>query len=83
MNRQILVRFYTKPGCPLCEDAESLLEVAGRRFPIAIQPVDIRRDPRLFALYGERIPVLEFPDGTLLEPPVTRDRLTAILRRMD
>lgn len=80
MNSQIIVRFYTKPSCPLCQAAEALLEAASRRWPIVVSAVDIRRDPALVALYGERIPVLEFPDGRLLEPPITRERLAAMLR---
>jgi hypothetical protein len=78
----IVILFYTKPDCPLCEDAETLLEVAGHHWPIEVRRVNILQDRACYDLYWNRIPVLEFPSGATLEPPrLTRENLTAVLRR--
>jgi hypothetical protein len=81
MTRPIVIDFYTKPDCHLCEDAESLLEVAGRHWALEIRRRNILQDRSLYDLYWNRIPVLECSDGATLEPPITRELLTAFLRR--
>ena len=48
------VILYTRPGCHLCEHAETLLN----RLNFAFQPVDIETDPELEKEYGLRIPVV-------------------------
>jgi hypothetical protein len=82
MPVSIDIVFYTKPDCPLCEDAESLLEVAGHHWPLAIRRVNILTDRTVYELYWNRIPVLEGVDGVTLEPPITRELLSAFLRRL-
>jgi len=81
MSSRIVIIFYTKPECSLCEDAATLLEAAGHHWSLEVQMVDILRDPTLYDLFWNRIPVLEFADGATLEPPITRERLTAFIRR--
>lgn len=81
MPPPIVIEFYTKPECPLCEDAEALLEVASRHWPLEIRFINILTDRAVYDLYWNRIPVLEFADGATLEPPITREKLTAMLRR--
>ena len=81
MANPIVIVFYTKPGCHLCEDAETLLEVAGHHWPIEIRPTNILQDRAVYDLYWNRIPVLEGADGSTLEPPITRESLTAFIRR--
>lgn len=81
MSDTIVIAFYTKPECPLCENAESLLEVAGHHWPIEVRAINILQDRALYDLYWNRIPVLECADGSTLEPPVTHERLTAFIRR--
>jgi glutaredoxin len=82
MAQSIVIVFYTKPDCPLCEDALSLLEVAGHHWPLDLRPINILTERTLYDLYWNRIPVLEFENGSTLEPPVTRERLTEYLRRL-
>ncbi len=77
----IVIEFFTKPDCHLCEDAEAILEVASHYFLFDLRTVNILQDRAVYDLYWNRIPVLEFPDGATLEPPITRERLTAMLRR--
>jgi hypothetical protein len=81
MPEPIVIEFYTKPDCHLCIDAEALLEVAGHHWRLEIHPVNILAERTVYDLYWNRIPVLELPDGATLEPPITRERLSAFLRR--
>ena len=81
MLTPIVIRFFTKPDCPLCEDALSLLEVAGYHWTLDVRLVNILGERGLYELYWNRIPVLELEDGATLEPPITRERLSTWLRR--
>jgi glutaredoxin len=49
---------YTKPDCPLCDDARDALERVRARAPFELEVVDISADASLKARYGERIPVV-------------------------
>lgn len=59
---------YRRPGCHLCDDAESLLrdELAQRAraglVTASVQQVDISTDEDLEARYGARIPVFAIGD---------------------
>jgi hypothetical protein len=57
------VTLYGKPGCHLCEDAELLLSLLERSYPIALTKVDITADPQLFERYQWEIPVVVTPHG--------------------
>ena len=50
--------FLTREGCPLCDDARSLLEPAARRAGIAVRIVDIDLDLDLPAEFDDRVPVV-------------------------
>ncbi len=50
---------YTRPDCPLCEEAVELLERYREWLPPATE-VNIEDDPILLARFGESIPVVEF-----------------------
>ena len=80
MPASIDIKFYTKPDCPLCDDAAALLDAMSRHELLRIAPVNILTDPALYDLYRNRIPVLIFGDGTMLEPPIRRGRLAAAIR---
>jgi glutaredoxin len=82
MPSVIAIEFYTKPDCPLCEDASSLLEVASHHWPLEVRTVNILTDRTLYDLYWNRIPVLEFDNGSTLEAPITREKLAGFLRRI-
>jgi glutaredoxin len=52
------VTLYSKPDCPLCDEArEALGRVAGRA-PFDLEEIDITTDRALAERYGERIPVV-------------------------
>lgn len=53
---------YSKPGCHLCEAAESTVAGLCAELGIGWQRIDILDDPELVATYGEQIPVT-FVDG--------------------
>jgi glutaredoxin len=52
------VRFYTKPGCHLCEDAKREIESAGIADEFTFEEVDILSDPELQRRYATEIPVV-------------------------
>ena len=58
---------YGKPGCHLCDDARAAVERVAAGRDVALEQVDISRDPVLHARYGERIPVLEIDGETVFE----------------
>lgn len=58
------VLFYTKQGCPLCQEARRMLGSLGRRYPMRVTEVDITSDEALFRRYRDAIPVVEV-DGRL------------------
>lgn len=69
------LRFLTRQGCHLCEDALAML--AGVSFDI----IDIDHDPDLLLLYDERVPVLLDSSGdVVLEGLFTDDAVRALRR---
>ena len=55
------VRFYSRPNCPLCNEAMDILETFGEWMP-EIEYVDITGDHQLEQKHGAWIPVIEM-DG--------------------
>ena len=56
--RDFSIRFLTRTGCHLCDDARPLVEWATRKAGAGLLEVDIDTDDTLLALYGMRIPVV-------------------------
>jgi len=73
------VLFYTKAGCPLCEEAEELLDEASERVPLEIEQVDIYRDAELFTRYRYRVPVIRIGNTDVLELRFTLEDLLKAL----
>jgi glutaredoxin len=61
------VRFYTKAGCHLCDDARDKLEDIAAQIEYELTEIDIRSNPEIFEQYRFRIPVIIISDSTLLE----------------
>lgn len=59
MERSTLV-LYTKPNCPLCEEAKKLLEEIEVTKRFRLIEKDITQDDALYEKYGLMIPVLEW-----------------------
>ena len=52
------VTLYSKPDCPLCDDARQALERVRERTPFYLEEIDITSRSGLLAEYGERIPIV-------------------------
>ena len=73
------VQVYTKPGCPLCEDAIDLLDEAKGRMSLVWDEVNIYDTPELFERYRYRVPVIRVGDSDVLELKFTLDDLVKAL----
>ncbi|MGJ7920204.1 glutaredoxin family protein [Neobacillus sp. LXY-4] len=58
MEAQVVVTFYTRKKCHLCEMAKESLTQLQTEFPFSIKEVDIDTDDHLTELYGIMIPVV-------------------------
>lgn len=54
--------FYTRAGCPLCEEAKRMLQLAQDDYPFTWTEVDIEQDDATHEKYMLMIPVIEI-DG--------------------
>jgi glutaredoxin len=52
------VTLYTRPGCPLCEEAKAAIVPLLREFGAALQEVNIDQDAVLKERYGWDVPVI-------------------------
>ena len=68
------VRFYTRPGCCLCDDALALLEPDRQELP-EIEFVNFEEDEVLTERFGESIPVLEFDGRVMFRGRISPDLL--------
>ncbi|GKV57046.1 thioredoxin family protein [Sporosarcina sp. NCCP-2222] len=59
------VTFYTRPGCPLCEDAEAMMKLAQEDVSLTWSTVNIEEDDEAHEKYMLMIPVIE-KDGEVL-----------------
>lgn len=67
------VKFYTKPGCHLCEEARREMLAARCEDAYALEEINIETDPALLRRYGWEIPVVTI-NGTV----AFKYRLTAV-----
>lgn len=58
--------FYTKPNCPLCEEAKAMMRLAQEDFPLTWDEVNIEMDDAIHEKYMLMIPVIEKDDAVLL-----------------
>ena len=61
------VRFYTRVGCPLCDKALRQVEPLAERNGLDVEIIDIDLDLRLLEVYNHRVPVIEAPDGSVID----------------
>lgn len=76
----LTVRFYTKPGCHLCEQAEELLESLAAECPLDLEVVDITTDMDIFDRYRYEIPVVAVEGGGTVSGRITEADLRRVLR---
>ncbi len=68
------VRFLTRPGCHLCDDARPIVEWAVRKAGVDLEEIDVDGDDPLLSLYGMRIPVVLGPEDEVIAEGVIVDR---------
>jgi glutaredoxin len=75
------VTLYSKPDCPLCDEARDALGHVRARVEFDLREVDITTDPKLEARYRERIPVIALEGEELfdfhVDEPALEQRLAA------
>lgn len=77
-----MVRFLTRPGCHLCEDAYPLVFREAQKAGVTLEVFDIETDDTVLSEFGMRIPVVLGPDGEVLaEGQIERRALRRALRR--
>jgi glutaredoxin len=67
---------YTRQGCHLCEEAKALLRTEG----LQVREVDVDGDPKLGALHGEWVPVVEIGGKVRFRGRVNRVLLRRLLK---
>ncbi len=58
----MIVHFYTRPGCHLCDDARLMLKLVREDVAFDIKEVNIEEDDALHEKYMLMIPVIELED---------------------
>ncbi|WP_153731853.1 glutaredoxin family protein [Sporosarcina obsidiansis] len=58
--------FYTRPGCPLCVEAEQMLRLVAEDHPIEWSTINIEEDDQIHEKYMLMIPVLEQNGNVIL-----------------
>ncbi len=71
------VILYGKPACPLCDEAEVLVQQVAKSKRLQIQKIDVTTDLDLYRRYGLEIPVLELPGGRELHWPFSANDILA------
>jgi glutaredoxin len=57
-NPDVRIDVYSRPECHLCDEAKDVIERVRRRFPFALNIVNIDADAELQSAYGTEIPVV-------------------------
>jgi glutaredoxin len=86
----ISLTLLTKPGCHLCEEAKTVVDLAINKFksehssenPIELTEVNILEDQALLEKYGEEIPVLQINGATHAYWRIDSERLIAALNEL-
>lgn len=74
--------FYTKPGCPLCDESYPKVSRLADRYGLVVTRVDIETDPRLLERHKHRIPVVELEGCELAWGRISERGLEKALRRL-
>ena len=74
------VTLYTRPDCPLCDQARALLDALADDLGFAVEAVDIDRDRGLRNRYRYAIPVVAVGGEEVARAPIRAAALEAALR---
>lgn len=58
----MIVHFYTRPGCHLCDDARLMLKLVREDVEFEVTEINIETDDALHEKYMLMIPVIELED---------------------
>ncbi|ETP68287.1 glutaredoxin family protein [Planomicrobium chinense] len=54
-----MITLYTRPNCPLCDEAKMMMELVREDFPFEYEEVNIESDDAIHEKYMLMIPVVE------------------------
>lgn len=78
-----MVKFLTRPGCHLCDQARSLVSSEASKAGVRVEEIDIDTSPELTRDFGLRIPVVLGPDDQVLaEGEINSRRFRKELKRL-
>lgn len=70
---------YRKPGCPLCDEAQELLEEAREKWRFTLEARNILEQDAWFSAYRYRVPVVVVDGTERLELRFSSQELDAAL----
>ena len=73
------LQLYTKPGCPLCEEAQELLAELRHDLTFDLEIVNIYESQQLFDRYRYRVPVIRRGETDVIELKFTLEELRRAL----
>jgi thiol-disulfide isomerase/thioredoxin len=77
----IFIKFYTKPRCPLCDKARTLLNGLTKEYHLRVEEINILDNPILYGRYKYEIPVLLCPGLFQLQGRIEAENLRGKLDR--
>jgi glutaredoxin len=79
----ITITCYTKPNCPLCDEALEVITQARSIMPFRLEQVNILTDLRLFEEYRNAIPVICLNGEEVFRHRVCQKELLQLLRQQN
>ena len=77
---KVAVRFYTRAGCHLCDEARSEMLAAPCRELYDLEMIDIDTDPELVRRYGWDVPVVTINGSHAFKHRLTREDFESEIR---
>nr|WP_193064327.1 glutaredoxin family protein [Oceanobacillus oncorhynchi] len=74
----MMIKFYTKTNCPLCEEAKGLLDLLNTA-PIPVEEIDIYQSDDLLEMYQLMIPVIVYKDNELYGNDISIENISRLL----
>lgn len=74
------ITLITRSNCPLCDEAEAVIDQVAKRFPVEVARLDVDQDPNLKAKYDLMVPVVLLNGVEVFYGKVSAVRLTRMVR---
>ena len=75
------VEIYSKPDCPLCEEAKQVIRRVQSRIPFQLIETNIEEDPKLLEVFRYEIPVIFIDSRKAFKHRVGEEELERRLNR--